>query len=336
MTHNIDLAVVGANTLAGEVVLSLLHERDFPLGKLFAVDDGHNTDSHVEFRDEPIVLEELANFDFEQVQVAIFLTDAAVSKEFAAKVTQNGCIVIDNSGHFNPDPLVPLVVAGVNDEQVEEFREAMIIAAPSSATVQLVSVLKPIYDAAGITAMSVTALLPVSHVGKAGQDELGQQTASLLNFKDIETNVFPAQMAFNVLGQTGSLEEDGFSMDERRLMQETQKLLKDDRISMQVTMLQVPVFFGSGEVVHFQVADYFKADAVRTLLENIPGIELISASATPSVMDVSGKEGIFVSRIRDDMSLDNGISLWIMADNIRRGIAINSVQIAEILVKDYL
>jgi len=336
MTNNIDLAIVGANTLAGETVLSLLPERDFPLGRLFTVDDGHDTASHVEFKDEPIVLEALADFNFEQVQVAIFLTDAAASGEFAPKATQCGCIVIDSSGAFNHDPLVPLVIAGVNDEHVDEFRESMIIATPSSATVQLLTVLKPIYDEAGIVAMSVTGLLPASQAGKAGQEELGLQTANLLNFKDIETHVFPGQLAFNVLGQAGEPSEDGFSAEERRLMQETQKILGDDRIAMQVTMLQVPVFFGSGEVVHLQTRDYLMADGARVLLENSPAIELLQASVTPSVLNVTGKDRVFVGRIRDDMGLDNGISLWIMVDNIRRGIAINSVQIAEILVKDYL
>lgn len=335
-----DIAVVGAASLAGEAVLSLLAERKFPLGKLFAVDMVEQSGSHVEFKDDPLVIHELAEFDFEQVQIAIFLTDAPQAAEYVPKAGSAGCIVIDSSVCFRYEHDVPLVIPGVNDAAIAEYRERMIIALPSSATCQLVKSIKPIFDAVGIEMINVTVMLSVSEMGKAGQEELGRQTAQMLGFQDIEKKIFANQIAFNLIPESGLRVEGGYTTDELDIIKGTQKILNNGKISIMATAITVPVFFGHAEVVTIRTNEPLGADKAGELLDNSPGVRLtketVKGRPTP-VNDASGKDEVVIGRIRAGFSDENHeLCLWSVADNIRSGIALNSIQTAEILVKDYL
>lgn len=340
MTKLYDIAVVGAASIAGEALLALLNERNFPLGRIYLLDAGTGGEEDVEFKGESVTLQELDGFDFSQVQLAFFLTSELVSTEYVSHATQNGCVVIDTSRAFRYDEDVPLVIPEVNPESMDGFRQRDLIACPSSATVQLLMALKPIDDAVGIESIQVTALLAVSELGKAGQEELGRQTMSMLSFKDIEKGVFPAQIAFNLIPQCGPFESNGYSHEETDLILGAKKILSNGKINIQASAIQAPVFFGHSEVVHIQTREAVTADKIGEILDNTAGLVVADPSRpetypTP-VSSASGKDDVYVGRIREDLVAETGISLWIVADNIRRGIAINSVQIAEILVKDYL
>ena len=338
MNKTFDLAVVGAASLVGETVLSLLAERGFPLGKLFAVDVVEQSGSHVEYKDEPLVIHELSEFDFEQVQLAIFLCDTALAAEYVPRACDAGCIVIDTSICYRYEKDVPLVIPGINDAVIADYRERMIIAIPSNATSQLVKSIKPIYDAAGIETINVTVLLSASNMGRAAQEELGRQTARLLNFQEAETTVYPVQIAFNLIPEAGVVIEGGYTSDELDLIKGTQKSLNNDKISIHV--IQAPVFFGDSEVITLRTTEALGADNAGKLLENAPGLALVKTAdkGRPNpVSDASGKDEISIGRVRAGlMEEEHELSLWSVADNIRSGIALNSVQTAEILVKDYL
>ncbi len=340
MNRTIDLAVVGAASLAGETVLSLLAERKFPLGKLFAVDVVEQSGSHVEYKDEPLVIHELAEFDFEQVQLAIFLIDATLAAEYVPRACDAGCIAIDTSVCFRYEEDIPLVIAGINDELIANYRERMIIAIPSNATSQLVKSIKPIYDAVGIETINLTVLLSASNTGRAAQEELGRQTAQLLNFQAAESVVYPGQIAFNLIPEVGMVVEEGHTSDELDLIKGTQKSLNNDKISVNVTIIHAPVFYGDAEVITLRTTEALGADKAAELLENAPGLTLIKTAnkGRPSpVSDASGKDGISIGRLRAGfVDGEYELNLWSVADNIRSGIALNSVQTAEILVKDYL
>ena len=336
----IDIAVVGAASLAGETVLAMLAERKFPLATLYAVDVVAQSGSHVEYKDEPLPIHELANFDFEQVQLAIFLADAPLAAEYVPKAVAAGCIVVDSSVCFGYEKDVPLLVPGINDEVIAAFRERMIVAIPSSATCQLLKAIKPIDDAVGIESLQVTVLQPVSEAGKAGQEELGQQTAQLLNFQEAEKTAFPVQVAFNVIPESGIVLDNGHSTDELNLIKGTHKVLSNDKISMQALIVTVPVFYGHGVSISLRTRDVLGADKAMKLLDNVPGLKVVTKTGmgrpTP-VTDASGQDDVIIGRIRAGLSdSEHELSLWCVADNIRSGLALSSVQTAEILVKDYL
>lgn len=339
-TKQIDLAIVGAASLAGEVVLSLLAERKFPLGNLYAVDVVEQAGSHVEYKDEPEPVHELADFDFEKVQLAIFLTDAPLAMEYVPKAADAGCIVIDSSICFRHEPDVPLVIPGVNDENLAEYRERMIVSLPSNATSQLIKAIKPVYDAVGIESITLTVMQAVSEMGKPAQEELGRQTAQLLNFQDVQKQVFPSQIAFNLIPQSGITVEGGHTSDELDLIKATQKVLNNDKISIQSTVITVPVFFGTSETISLRTMQPLGADKAVELLDNVPGLKMVKTNTKESITPVgnaSGENEVIIGRIRSGFIGDEcELSLWSVADNIRSGVALNSVQTAEILVKDYL
>ena len=336
----IDIAIVGAASLAGEAVLSLLAERKFPLATLYAVDVVEQAGSHVEYKDEPVPIHELAEFDFEKVQLAIFLVSAALAAEYAPQAAEAGCIVIDTSIAFRYEPDIPLIVPGVNDELIANYRERMILNNPASAASQLLKTIKPIDNAVGIEELNVTVMQSVSQLGKAGQEELGRQTAQLLNFQDIQKEVFASQIAFNLIPQSGIVVEGGHTSDELDLIRTTHKALNNDKISMQATVVIVPVFYGTTESVVIKTRQGIGADKVVELLDNVPGLRVTKttnkAPITP-VSDASGVDEVIIGRIRSGISGDEcELSLLSVADDICAGVALNSVQTAEILVKDYL
>lgn len=337
---SVDVAVIGAASLAGEMLLTLLAERKFPLGKLYAVDRVEQVGSHVEYKDEPLVIHELAEFDFEQVQLAIFFTDAPLAAEYVPKACGSSCIVIDTSACFRYEPDVPLVIPGINDDAIAAYRERMIIAIPSSATSQLIKSIKPIYDTVGIESINITVMMAVSELGKAGQEELGRQSSQLLNFQSAEKKTFASQIAFNLIPDSGLIVEGGYTENELDLIKGTQKVLKNDKISIMATAIIAPVFFGHGEVVTIRTVDTLATDKAGELLANFPGLRLVDETKkdrpTP-ITDASGKDEITIGRIRVGFSGDgHELSFWCVADNIRSGVALNSVQTAEILVKHYL
>ena len=336
----IDLAIVGAASLAGEAVLSLLAERKFPVGTLYAVDVVEQSGSHVEYKDEPVVVHELAEFDFEKVQLAIFLVEAPLAAEYAPRAANSGCIVVDSSICFRHEADVPLVLAGVNDEQMGDYRNRMILSQPSAATAQLLRVIKPIADEAGLDELVLTVLQSVSEMGKSGQEELGRQTAQLLNFQDVTKSVFPAQIAFNLIPQAGIQVEGGHTSAELDLIRATHKALNNDKISIQATVVNVPVFFGTAISLALRTSSPIREDKIVELLDNAPGVRVVKTTTKTSVTpvtDASGKDEVIIDRIRHEyMGDERSLSLWCVADNIRSGVAINSVQIAEILVKDHL
>jgi len=339
-TKQIDVAIVGAASLIGEAVLSLMVEREFPLGKFYAVDSVEQAGSHIEFKNEPHPINELAEFDFSQAQLALFVGGPQQAADYANLATQSGCIVVDGTGQFSFEDDIPLVVAGVNEEFIDDFRQRDLLATPSSASVLLTSVLKPIDAHAGIESVQITALLAVSEQGKEGQEELGRQTAAMMNFQEAKHEVFPERIAFNLIPQCGALDAHGFTLAEQELIKSTHKVLNNDKISISVTAVQVPVFFCHGEVVHIKTKQPLGADKIGEILDNTSGLTVVketSASASPTpVSSVTGSDEIQIGRLRENLDSKHDISLWIVGDNIRRGSAINSVQIAEILVKHYL
>jgi aspartate-semialdehyde dehydrogenase len=277
----------------------------------------------------------LAEFDFSQVQIALFSAGSEVAAEYAPRAVEAGCVVIDNSSCFRDSPEVPLIIPEVNPQRVHEH--CGIIANPNCSTIQMLVAVAPIYRAAGVRRINVATYQAVSGAGRKAVEELARQTALLLNAQDIDTQLFAKQMAFNVLPQIDSFDDNGYTREEMKMVNETRKILEDAEIGVNPTCVRVPVFFGHSEAVHVETRDQISALEVREMLQMAPGVEVIDETeaggwATP-VTDATGKDAVFVSRIREDVSSENGIDLWVVADNVRKGAALNAVQIAELLIE---
>lgn len=335
MMKNFDVAVVGVSTLVGETLVNLLAERDFPLGKLFPLETADEAGGRVEFKGSHLRVGDVARFDFSQVQLAFFCVDAEISAVYAPRAAADGCVVIDDSGLFRMEPDVPLVVAEVNPEALAGWQARRIIANPNACTVLMLTALKPIYDAAGITRIDVATYQAVSGAGRAGLEELGRQTADLLNMRGIETPVFSRQIAFNILPHIGAPEDNGYTREEMKMVWETRKILGDEAIGVNPTTVRVPVFYGHAMAVHFETRDRITAARVRELLQEAPGVDVGEDRPTP-VTEAVGEDAIFVGRIRQDISRQNGLDMWLVGDNVRKGGALNCIQIAQVLVKDYM
>lgn len=335
MSKTFDVAVVGVSSLVGETLVNLLAERDFPLGKLHPLDTVDEAGGRVEFKGSHLRVGDVARFDFSQVQLAFFCADAEVSAAYAPHAADAGCVVIDDSGLFRMDPDVPLVVAEVNPEALAGWQARRIIANPNACTVLMLTALKPIYDAVGITRINVATYQAVSGAGRAGLEELGRQTADLLNMRSIETAVFSRQIAFNILPHIGAPEDNGYTREEMKMVRETRKILGDEAIGVNPTTVRVPVFFGHAMALHVETRDRITAARVRELLQNAPGVDVDEERPTP-VTEASGEDAVFVGRIRQDISQQNGMDMWLVGDNVRKGGALNCIQIAQILVKGYM
>ncbi len=340
MSKTMDVAVVGATGAVGEVMLEILEQRDFPLGKLYPLASAESAGKRVEFRGKSLVVRDLAGFDFSQVQIALFSASAAVSAEYAPRATTAGCVVIDNTSQFRYEDDVPLVVPEVNPRAIADYSARNIIANPNCSTIQMLVALKPIYDAVGISRINVATYQAVSGSGKAAIQELATQTANLLNARPIESKVYPKQIAFNALPQIDSFEDNGYTCEEMKMVRETRKILEDEAIQVNPTAVRIPVFYGHSEAVHLETRKKISAGQARTLLQQASGVtvidELRDGGYPTAVTEAANADAVFVGRIREDISHPNGLDLWIVADNVRKGAALNSVQIAEILVKDYL
>ncbi|MBM4208749.1 MAG: aspartate-semialdehyde dehydrogenase [Gammaproteobacteria bacterium] len=334
------VAVVGATGAVGEAMLSILEERKFPVGEVHALASSKSAGKRIPFQGGSLKVEDLATFDFSRVQIALFSAGASVSAEYAPKAAAAGCVVVDNTSYFRYDDDIPLIVPEVNPEKIADYRNKNIIANPNCSTIQMLVALKPIYDAAGIERINVSTYQAVSGTGKKGIDELAKQTAKLLNGKPVESTVYPKQIAFNVLPQIDVFQDNGYTKEEMKMVWETQKILGDNSVKVNATTVRVPVFYGHSEAVNVETKEKIDATTVRELLDKAPGVtvvdERVNGGYPTAVTESSGHDNVFVGRIREDISHPKAINLWVVGDNVRKGAALNSVQIAEILVKNYI
>jgi aspartate-semialdehyde dehydrogenase len=337
MSKQFKVAVVGATGAVGEVMLSILAERNFPVGELVALASERSAGGKVKFGHRDVVVQDLATFDPAGVDIALFSAGGATSKEYAPKFAAAGAVVVDNSSAFRYDDDVPLVVSEVNPEAVRQ-RPRGIIANPNCSTMQMLVALGPIHRKYGIERINVATYQSVSGAGRSGLEELGRQTAGILNFQDAEPRKFQAQIAFNLIPQIDDFQDNGYTREEMKLVWETRKILGDDSIQVNPTAVRVPVFYGHSEAVHIETREKVGADDARALLATAPGVEVVDERRpggypTP-VTHASGKDAVYVGRIREDISHPRGLDLWIVSDNIRKGAALNAVQIAELVAAE--
>lgn len=327
------VAVVGATGVVGNEMVAVLEERDFPVEKLRLFASERSEGKTIKFQDKDIPVEILSEKVFQGIDIALFSAGAERSKYFAPIAAKAGCVVVDNSSAWRMDPGVPLVVPEVNAHDLKWHKG--IIANPNCSTIQMVVVLKPIHDAAKIKRAVVTTFQSVSGTGKKAMDELLNQTSDVLNFKDIKPSVYPHQIAFNVLPHIDKFMEDGYTKEEIKMVNETKKIMGDDSIKVTATTVRVPVFRGHSESLNIETEKKLSADEVRSLLSTAPGVIVYDApekNIYPLPVDAAGRDEVYVGRIREDNTVENGINMWIVSDNLRKGAALNAVQIAEILI----
>ncbi len=340
MSKTYDVAVVGATGAVGETMLSILAERKFPVGKVYPLASERSVGKKVEFGNQMLTVENLADFDFSKVQIGLFSAGGSISKEFAPKAAAAGCVVIDNTSEFRYVDDIPLVVPEVNPHAIANYTNQGIIANPNCSTIQMLVALKPIHDAVGISRINVCTYQAVSGTGKEAIEELATQTARLLNGKPIECEVYPKQIAFNVLPHIDVFMDNGYTKEEMKMVWETKKIMEDDSILVNPTAVRVPVFYGHSEAVHIETRKKMTAEECHALLSKSPGIEVLDerkdGGYPTAVTEGATHDPTYVGRIREDISYENGLNLWVVADNVRKGAALNSVQIAEILIKNYL
>jgi len=336
----VDVAVVGATGAVGEAMISILEDRDFPVGKVYALASSRSVGKRIPFKGGSLIVEDLTDFDFSKVQIGLFSAGASISREYAPIAAAAGCVVIDNTSEFRYDDDIPLVIPEVNPEKIADYKNKGIIANPNCSTIQMLVALKPIYDAVGIERINVCTYQAVSGTGKQAIEEVVSQTAQLLNGKPITSEVYPKQIAFNVLPQIDVFMDNGYTKEEMKMVWETQKIFADDNIKVNPTAVRVPVFYGHSEAVHIETGKKIEVATVHQLLEKAPGVtvmdERVDGGYPTAVTESSGNDDVFVGRVREDISHPQGIDLWVVGDNVRKGAALNSVQIAEELVKNYI
>lgn len=340
MSRTFDVAVLGATGAVGEAMLSILEQRHFPVGKLYPLASSRSAGKTILFRNQQLDVLDVAEFDFSKAQIGLFSAGGSVSAQYAPIAAAAGCVVIDNTAHFRYEDDIPLVVPEVNPQAIAQYRNRHIIANPNCSTIQMLVALKPIYDAVGIERINVATYQAVSGTGKEAITELAQQTGELLNGRPAKAEVYAKQIAFNVLPHIDVFLDNGYTKEEMKMVWETRKILGDDRIQVNPTAVRVPVFYGHSEAVHVETREKLSAADARVLLANAAGVSLLD-EAKPggyptAVTEATGEDAVFVGRVREDISHPRGLNLWVVADNVRKGAALNSVQIAEILVKDYL
>jgi aspartate-semialdehyde dehydrogenase len=340
MSKTYDVAVVGATGAVGETMLSILAERNFPVGKVYALASSRSAGKKVEFAGKMITVEDLDIFDFSKVQIGLFSAGGSVSKVYAPRAAEAGCVVIDNTSEFRYDDDIPLVVPEVNPHAIAQYKDRGIIANPNCSTIQMLVALKPIHDAVGIERINVATYQAVSGTGKEAIEELAAQTAALLNGREVISSVYPKQIAFNCLPQIDVFQDNGYTKEEMKMVWETRKILEDESIQVNPTAVRVPVFYGHSEAVHIETAKKISADEARALLQKAPGVQVMDerqdGGYPTAVTEGANHDATWVGRIREDISHPRGLDLWVVSDNVRKGAALNSVQVAEILIKDYL
>ncbi|HBV76325.1 MULTISPECIES: aspartate-semialdehyde dehydrogenase [Vibrio] len=336
MSQEFNVAIFGATGAVGEAMLEVLQERKFPVGNLYLLASERSEGKTYRFNGKTIRVQNVEEFDWTQVHIALFSAGAELSEKWAPIAADEGVVVIDNTSQFRYDFDIPLVVPEVNPEAIAEFRNRNIIANPNCSTIQMLVALKPIHDAVGIERINVSTYQSVSGAGKAGIDELAGQTAKLLNGLPVETAAFTQQIAFNCIPQIDTMMENGYTKEEMKMVWETQKIFNDPSIQVNPTCVRVPVFFGHAESLHIETQSPIDAEQVMELFEKTDGIELFRNADYPTqVRDAAGKDTVLIGRVRNDISHHSGINLWVVADNVRKGAATNAVQIAEVLIRDY-
>jgi aspartate-semialdehyde dehydrogenase len=339
MKSEYHVAVAGATGAVGNEMLRILEEQEFPVASLKLLASSRSAGKTLDFRGESLHVEELRDDSFEGVDIALFSAGAAASRQFAPAAAESGCVVIDNSSGWRMDPEVPLVVPEVNPHAVADYRRKGIIANPNCSTIQMVVVLKPIYDAAGIERVVVSTYQAVSGTGKNAMEELTEQTRNLLTFQEVTAEVYPHRIAFNCFPHIGSFLENGYTEEEMKMVHETHKIMEDPNIRVSATTVRIPVFYGHSEAVNIQTKRKLSAKEARVLLFQAPGVRVMDnpdERIYPMPSEAAGINDTLVGRIREDISIENGLDLWIVADNIRKGAALNTVQIAELLIKEHL
>jgi aspartate-semialdehyde dehydrogenase len=334
------VAVVGATGLVGEAMLRILEERQFPISELIPLASERSVGKTVSFAGKAHRVRDLATFDFKGVDLGLFSAGGSVSGEHAPRAGAAGCIVIDNTSRFRYDADIPLIVPEVNPGAIADYRHRNIIANPNCSTIQMVVALKPIYDAVGISRINVATYQSVSGAGRRSVDALAAQTAQLLNALPVETIGAAKQIAFNVVPHIDDFQENGYTKEEMKMVWETRKIFGDESIQVNPTAVRVPVFFGHSEAVNVETRRKISAGEVRALLERAPGVTVVDEARLggypTAVTEAANHDSVYVGRIREDISCERGINLWVVSDNIRKGAALNSVQIAEVLIRDYL
>jgi len=339
-SKTVNVVIVGATGAVGEAMLEILEERDFPVGELYLLASSRSAGKRLMYKGKSILVQDLAEFDFSQAQIGLFSAGGSLSEEYAPKAAAAGCVVIDNTSHFRNDDDIPLVVPEVNPEAIADYKQRGIIANPNCSTIQMLVALQPIRHAVGISRINVATYQAVSGTGKEAIEELATQTAALLNGREVKTDVYPKQIAFNALPHIDVFMDNGYTREEMKMVWETRKIFADPEIQVNPTCVRIPVFFGHSEAVHIETKSKITAENVIALLKKAPGVKVVDGrkdGAYPTaVTEGAGKDPVYVGRIREDISCANGINLWVVSDNVRKGAALNSIQIAEILLKRFL
>ena len=338
MSRAFDVAVLGATGLVGQHMIEILEERNFPVNNLYPLASERSAGGTISFKGKDITVLNADEFDWSQAQIGLFSAGGNISAKFAPLAADAGCVVIDNTSHYRYEPDIPLVVPEVNPHALADFRNRNIIANPNCSTIQMLVALKPIHDAVGIARINVCTYQSVSGAGKDAMEELAKQTASLLNAQEVQVENFSRQIAFNVIPQIDVFMDNDYTKEEMKMVWETHKILGDESILVNPTAVRVPVFYGHAEAIHIETHQPIEVEQVKELLRNASGVVLRDTREEfpTQVTDASGKDEVFVGRVRKDISHPHGINLWVVADNVRKGAATNSIQIAERLIADYM
>ncbi|RFC36558.1 MAG: aspartate-semialdehyde dehydrogenase [Candidatus Nitrotoga sp. LAW] len=339
MSKKYDVAILGATGAVGEAMLSILEQRNFPVGKLFLLASSRSAGSAMTFHNQDITVQDVEGFDFSQVQIGLFSAGSSVSEKYAPIAAAAGCVVIDNTAQFRYEDDIPLVVPEVNPHAIAQYKNRGIIANPNCSTIQMLVALKPIYDAVGIERINVATYQAVSGTGKEAIEELAEQTRALFNHQEVKTEIYPKRIAFNVLPHIDVFMDNGYTKEEMKMVWETRKIMENNGIMVNATAVRVPVFYGHSEAVHIETQKKITVEEARALLEKAPGVQVMDGrkpGGYPTAIEAAGQDATLVGRIREDISHPRGLDLWVVSDNVRKGAALNSVQIAEILIETYL
>jgi len=334
-----NVAIVGATGAVGEQMREVLDERQFPVGEVRLLASERSVGQFLPFQSRQLAVEVLKADSFKDIDIALFSAGGSVSGEFAPMAVAAGAVVIDNTSVFRMEPDIPLVVPEVNAKEIANYKSRGIIANPNCSTIQMVVALKPIHDAARIKRVVVSTYQSVSGAGRKAMEELSQQVAALFNGKEIEKVKFPHQIAFNCIPHIDAFMADGYTKEEWKMIEETRKILGEPNLPVTATTVRVPVFCSHSEAVNVETYVKLSANETRRILREAPGIIVADepeSNLYPMAIDAAGKDATYVGRIREDKSVANGLNLWVVSDNLRKGAALNAVQIAEILIRDYL
>jgi len=335
-----DVAVVGATGAVGEQMLAILAQRKFPVNNVYAVASSRSAGKKVSFDDVELEVQDLAEFDFSKTQIGLFSPGASISKEYAPRAAAQGCVVVDNTSQFRYDDDIPLVVPEVNAHQIANYKTRGIIANPNCSTIQMLVALKPLQDAVGIERINVATYQAVSGTGKEAIEELEQQSRNIINNEQVICDVYPKQIAFNALPHIDEFMDNGYTKEEMKMVWETQKIMEDDSILVNPTTVRIPVKYGHSEAIHIELKEKLSAQKARDLLAAAPGVVVMDehkdGGYPTAVTEGEGTDPVYVGRIREDISHPRGLNMWVVSDNLRKGAALNSIQIAEVLINNHI